>query len=105
VFIDSKDRNPEVLGKKLESLNGDGLTLLTLSNRGVKVYPEGFKETFCTDHWGARFEASGKPGDPVSHKQVINLLTRLDEAGIDFVKTEHLYTFDGAKGFVAGAGE
>jgi hypothetical protein len=29
----------------------------------------------------------------------------LDEAGIDFVKTEHLYTFDGVKGFIAGAGE
>jgi isocitrate dehydrogenase len=105
VFIDSKNRDPEVLGKKLESLNEDGLKLLTLSNRGVKVYPDGFKETFCTDHWGARYQASGKPGDPVSHKQVINLLTRLDEAGIDFVKTEHLYTFDGAKGFIAGAGE
>jgi isocitrate dehydrogenase len=104
VFIDSKDRDPEALGKKLESLNGEGLKLLTLSNRGVKVYPEGFKETFCTDHWGARFEA-GKPGDPVSHKQVINLLTRLEQAGVDFIKTEHLYTFDGEKGFVAGAGE
>ena len=26
-----------------------------ITNRGVKVWPEGFPETFCTDHWRCRF--------------------------------------------------
>jgi len=105
VFVDSKDRDPMALGQKLESLNGDGLSLTALSNRGVKVYPDGFKETFCTDHWRACYQATAKAGEPITHKQIISLLSRLDQAGLDFIKTEHLYTFDGVKGFVAGSGE
>ncbi len=104
VFVDWKDRNPVPLGQKIETLNGDGLKLLLLSNRGVKVYPGGFEETFCTDHWRARFK-SATEGGVVTHKQIINLLARFEAAGFDFIKTEHLYTFDGVKGFVSAQGE
>ena len=30
-------------------------TLSCFQNRGVNVYPNGFEETFCTDHWRARY--------------------------------------------------
>ena len=86
------------LGKKLDLLNGDGLKLQTLGNRGEVVYPEGFGETFCTDHWRGRFFADQANGK-VSHQQIISLLSRMEAAGFDFIKTEHLYTFDGANGF------
>ena len=36
---------------------------------------------------------------------IIALLGRLAEAGLDFIKTEHLYTFDGKPGFSLGQGE
>ena len=37
---------PNVPGRQLEALNGDGLELPMISNRGVKVYPDGMPETF-----------------------------------------------------------
>jgi isocitrate dehydrogenase len=36
---------------------------------------------------------------------VAELLRRLAEAGVDFVKTEHLFTFDGEPGFSLGQGQ
>ena len=54
-----------------------------MSNRGVKVWPGGHAETFCSDHWRCRF-LSDAGGSGVSHAQVISLLTRFADAG--FVK-------------------
>lgn len=75
-----------------------------ITNRGVKVYPEGLPETFCTDHWRCRFRAR-KESEAVTHAEILRLLGRLEAAGFDFIKTEHLYTFDGAPGFSLGQGE
>jgi isocitrate dehydrogenase len=36
---------------------------------------------------------------------VIELLAKIHGAGLDFIKTEHLYTFDGQKGYSTGQGE
>ena len=104
VFLHWNDRNAEALGKKLEKFNGDGLKLSSVGNRGVKVYPDGFPETFCTDHWRAGF-VSDVPNGPVTHHQIVGLLDRLQKDGLDFIKIENLYTFDGQKGFVASQGE
>ena len=108
VFVhwNESGKDPNVLGKKVEALNGDGLQLTMLSNRGVKVYPDGFPETFCTDHWRCRF-LSGKGADakPITHAQILSLLKRFSDAGLDFIKTENLCRFDGEKGFSMGQGE
>ena len=104
VFLQWNKRDPIEFGQKLESFNGDGVKLQSLSNRGVKVYPGGFAETFCTDHWRAGF-VSEKENGPVTHGQIVTLLDRLDKAGLDFIKIENLYTFDGQKGFTASQGE
>jgi len=66
----------------------------------VKVYPDGFAETFCTDHWRAGFMSEQDNG-PVTHEQIVKLLDRMQKDGLDFIKIENLYTFDGQKGFVA----
>ncbi|MBD3275848.1 MAG: NADP-dependent isocitrate dehydrogenase [Candidatus Marinimicrobia bacterium] len=104
VFIDwdESDRDPEVIGKGLEAENGEGLALKMITNRGVKVYPEGQPETFATDHWRCRFTATD---EAVSFQQVLSLLNRLDNAKFDVIKTEHLYTFGGERGFSLGQGE
>ncbi len=44
----------------------------------------------------------GGGGDRVAPAQVIALLTRLDAAGFAFIKTEHLYIFDGQPGYSCG---
>jgi len=101
---DDADRSPDVLGQQFErAIAGvPGTKLKMISNRGVKVYPDGFKETFCTDHWRCRVHAdSGQ----MTHDQVIALLTAVSNAGLDFIKTEHLVSFDGQKAYSLGQGE
>jgi isocitrate dehydrogenase len=44
-------------------------------------------------------------GGEAQPAQVVDLLASLDAAGIDFVKTEHLYAFDGEPGFSLGQGQ
>ena len=89
------------LGALVEAVNGDGLKLQTIANRGVKVYPEGFSDTFTVDHWRCRFVAESGEGTAVTRTQLISLLQRFDAAGLDVIKTENLYNFDGAKGYSA----
>lgn len=78
-----------------------GLQMIT--NRGVKVWPNGLPETFCTDHWRCRYMA--EPGKQFNRTMVIDLLRRLAALGVDFIKTEHLYRFDGEAGFSLGQGQ
>ena len=105
VFIDWKegDRDPNVMGDKLRSVNADGLKMQLVTNRGVRVYPDGMKETFCSDHWRARFfDADDKS---ITHDQTIEILKQVGDLGFDFIKTENLYTFDGERGFSLAQGE
>jgi isocitrate dehydrogenase len=102
VFVESRE-NVEDLAKVLEE-NASPLELVMITNRGQKVYPGGIPETFCVDHWRCRFQAS-KAGDTVSYEDVIALLARLAGAGLPFIKTEGLFTFDGQPGFSLGQGQ
>ncbi|HZS75191.1 MAG TPA: NADP-dependent isocitrate dehydrogenase [Ktedonobacteraceae bacterium] len=92
------------LGSAIQQLNGDGLDLVAITNRGAKVWPNGMPETFCTDHWRCRFLSPNKGGS-VSHKQIIALLGRFADAGYDVIKTENLYNFDGKSGYSTVPGE
>jgi isocitrate dehydrogenase len=105
LFIDwsEENRDPEKLAEKLNKLNGDGLQLIMITNRGVKVWPEGFPGIFCTDHWRCRFQSIGEV--PTTHYQIVSLLQRASNAGFDFIKTENLYMFDGERGFSLGQGQ
>ncbi len=106
VFIDYKGRDANKLGAELSKLNGDGLVLTMISNRGVKVWPEGLPETFMTNHFRLRYKSEIHPGeDPIRPEYIIRLLQRIMDAGFDFIKIENLYMFDGVKGYTAGQGE
>ena len=106
VFLDwsEAERRPDVLGGRLEAAAGRvGWELVMVTNRGVKVYPEGLPETFCTDHWRCRFMPPS--GGATSFARVLELLGTLDEDGLEVIKTEHLYTFDGEPGYSLGQGQ
>ena len=98
VFLDWTEGSANELGDALSKLNGDGTKLEMMSNRGVKIWPGGHAETFCSDHWRCRF-LSDMAGAAVSHPQIISLLKRFADAGFDFIKTENLYNFDGERGY------
>jgi len=104
VFLDWTKGSPDDLGEGISKVNGDGVKLTMISNRGVKVWPNGHKETFCSDHWRCRFLPEAN-GGKVAHAQVVSLLGRIADAGYDFIKTEGLYTFDGERGFSLDQGE
>ena len=92
----------DALADKLKAIEQDPLTLKLITNRGVKVWPQGLPETFCTDHWRCRFMNGG---GPVSLTDIVALSRRAAEGGVDFIKTEHLCTFDGEPGFSLGQGQ
>ncbi len=104
VFLDAPDVLPDTLARQLQPIAGRGFALQMITNRGVKVWPEGHPETFCTDHWRCRFIARG--GSPtVTHGQIVAMLADMAAAGIDFVKMEHLHDFDGQPGYSLGQGQ
>jgi isocitrate dehydrogenase len=98
IYLDWTKGSAEELGKALEKLNGEGLRISAIANRGVKVWPGGHTETFCSDHWRCRFVAESE-GRAVTHAQIASLLSRAAAAGFDFIKTENLCNFDGKPGY------
>ncbi|MEM6327936.1 MAG: NADP-dependent isocitrate dehydrogenase [Bacteroidota bacterium] len=104
VFLDwsDGDRHPDRLGTALKEQDGDGLRLKLITNRGVKVFPEGLPETFWTDHWRCRFVATD---ETITSQQIVSLLGRLADNGFDAIKTENLYLFDGQRAYSLAQGE
>lgn len=103
VFVHWPGTNPNELAEKVKKLGTEQVTLSMITNRGIKVWPDGFEETFCTDHWRCRFKPVN--GHPISKQHIIQLLTRAEEQGIDSIKTENLYNFNGKQGYSLGQGQ
>jgi isocitrate dehydrogenase len=104
IYLGWPSRNPDELAQTIKRIDGDGLKLLIISNRGLKVWPDGVPETFCTDSFRCRYTAA-QSGAPVTQRQVLALLGRLDAAGLAVVKTESLRNFDGKPGYTLSQGE
>jgi isocitrate dehydrogenase len=94
-------RDPEHLAEQLQAVEASQLPLKMISNRGVIVWPNGLPETHKSDHWRCRFLGTR----PAEHGQILELLRRINLTGLDFIKTEHLYTFDGQPGYSLGQGQ
>lgn len=90
------------LVSQLKALEHGPLELKMVTNRGVKVWPDGLPETFCVDHWRCRFMNGGAP---ISLREIADLSARAAEAGVEFIKMENLCTFDGEPGFSLGQGQ
>ena len=104
VFIEFLGR-PNELAEKLLPLEADGLKLEMLSNRGMSVWPKGHPETFCVDVYRCRFNLPAGGPSSIPHRLIISLLARVDASGLEFVKTELLYNFDGKPGYSLGQGQ
>lgn len=103
VFVHFKSSSVEEFYKKVKQIELPTVKLSMITNRGIKVYPDGFPETFCTDHWRCRF----KPieNETINHSLIIELLHRALHLGIDVIKTENLYSFDGKSAYSLGQGQ
>ena len=102
IFVCEDNRDPEVLATTLnKAAENHDLKLQMITNRGVKVYPNGNPHTFCTDHWRCRFKFEKQPNT----SEIYKLLTTLNEQGVDVIKTENLYLFDTKPGYSLGQGQ
>ncbi|WP_149243080.1 NADP-dependent isocitrate dehydrogenase [Dyadobacter sp. 32] len=103
VFVHWNGTNPDDLAEKVKKLSGQGIELTMITNRGIKVWPDGFNETFCTDHWRCRF----KPveGTSINKSHIIDILKNALYENIDTIKTENLYSFDGNAAYSMGQGQ
>ncbi len=103
IFVHWSGTNPDELAKMLQLLDTSEVKLKMITNRGIKVWPEGFEETFCTDHWRCRFLPADGKG--ITKKDIVRLLENCIEKNIDTIKTENLYSFDGKPAFSLGQGQ
>jgi isocitrate dehydrogenase len=103
VFVHWPGSDPNEIASQLQHMETDGVALTMITNRGIKVWPEGFEETFCTDHWRCRFQP--KNGELIEKSTIVKLLSNAIDNGIDTIKTENLYAFDGVQSFSLGQGQ
>jgi isocitrate dehydrogenase len=103
IFLHVKDRDPNKLGNAIKHIRAGKMDLTMITNRGVKVYPDGMPETFCTDHWRCRFKSEQLESS--THKDIVDIYQQVMNAGFEIIKTENLYTFDGLAGYSAGQGQ
>ena len=103
LFVHWPGTNPNALAELMQGLDSDEVKLSMITNRGIKVWPEGFEETFCTDHWRCRFKPT--EGSMITKHEIVRLLNDAIEHGIDTIKTENLYAFDGVAAYSLGQGQ
>lgn len=97
-------RDPNALGKTLQGIKSAHFELQVITNRGLKVYPNGMPETFCTDHWRCRFSSPALDKAAI-HDEIIELYQKVVAAGFDIIKTENLYRFNGEIKFSLAQGQ
>jgi isocitrate dehydrogenase len=104
IFLHQHQLSASMLAERLQQLETPELELQMITNRGVKVWPDGFPETFCTDHWRCRFML--KPDlSQLNYSDIIRLLSYISANNLDVIKTENLCTFHGELGFTLGQGQ
>lgn len=103
IFVDCEEQNPDKVAALIQKINNESVQLSMITNRGVKVWPNGFKETFCTDHWRCRFQPKNQR--VISKQAIIDLLIAAESHTIDVIKTENLCTFNGKIGYSLGQGQ
>lgn len=103
LFVHWGGLDPNELAEKIQQIESKGIKLTMITNRGIKVWPDGFKETFCTDHWRCRFKP--KDGEQMYKSDIIELLEKAIGEDIETIKTENLYAFDDVPAYSLGQGQ
>jgi isocitrate dehydrogenase len=93
----------EPLAEKVLTVTPANMDLKLITSRGVKIWPAGFTSTFKSDHYRCRFR--GKNNGTISHSDIVELMSKVDSTGLDFIKMETLCSFDGVPGYSLAQGE
>ncbi|HVO97415.1 MAG TPA: NADP-dependent isocitrate dehydrogenase [Bryobacteraceae bacterium] len=101
VYIQWPDKNPNALADVAAKASTEDLKLELIANRGVKVWPEGSPETFCTDNFRCRFKSAGA----ANPAQIELLMTKIYALSLDVAMTVTLRNFDGKQGYTLAQGQ
>ncbi|MBI3236213.1 MAG: NADP-dependent isocitrate dehydrogenase [Chlamydiales bacterium] len=96
VYLFAKQTAQEFISS-ISSQKWSPLPLSMISNRGVRIFPQGQPETFCVDQWRVRF-LHPEP-QMIAHTDIFKILEQMTNCGMDIIKTENLYRFDGVLSF------
>ena len=100
IYVEYPKKDAARLAAEIGKAAGDGMKLEMIANRGVKVWPEGAPETFCTDSFRCRFL-----GDSPTLAQLAALGSRVIGLGLDVTMTVNLPNYDGKSGFTLAQGQ
>jgi len=101
IYVEWPSKMPNDLAAKVKGAGADGLDLELIANRGVKVWPDGSPETFCTDNFRCRFKSAGIATKP----QIGLLMTRIMALSLEVGMTVTLRNFDGKPGYTLAQGQ
>lgn len=87
---------------RISHINVGALRLRMITNRGVRVWPQGQPETACIEQWRCRFTSDN--GMAVSQHDAIQIQHAFDHVQMDVIKTEFLYNFDDKPGYSSAEG-
>lgn len=107
IFIDNPtDISADELAAKFNSLQSS-LELIVITSRGLKIWPNSTIDAPYLRHCCCRFQSAKdiKQAKLISHQDITDLLTQINQLGIDTIKTENLYLFDGELGFTLASGQ
>jgi isocitrate dehydrogenase len=93
----------EIAEKLTRAASASNHEFVMMTNRGVKVYPNGFSETFLSDHWRCRFQPV--EGEKETQGAIRELLTQIESEELDWIKIENLYRFDGKIAYSLAQGQ
>ncbi len=99
IFVYSKEKATDI-EKNITGIKFPPFKLQMITNRGVRIWPEGHPETFCIEQWRCRFIAK----ETAKPQEIVALLDYIVKAGYDVFQTENLYTFDGVAGYTSAEG-
>lgn len=106
IFIDNPKYTSEELATMLSDINPH-LKLIAITSRGLKIWPNCMIDAPYTHHCSCRFQSGSDIKDlkPISHQDINCILETFFQKGLDVIKTENLYTFDGKIGFSLAQGQ
>ncbi len=101
IFIDWNEGKPEQLAERLLAVDAQPMKLAMITNRGTQVWPRASASTRCVDHWRCRFQSDER----VDGASIARLMAAVESLGLETIKCEGLYTFDGVAGYSLGQGQ
>ncbi len=107
IFIDTPTDIPaNELAAKLASIAGS-LQLIVITSRGLKIWPNTMIDAPYLRHCCCRFQSAKDVANlaSITPQDILQLLSQCYQTGLEVVKTENLYTFDGKLGFTLAQGQ